>query len=726
VGGALPAADGRFRVRATVRRAQSPLVRRLEQLGTDGNRCEIVQAANDDEAALRAAFAGAHGIYGTSVYNMPAARRHCRVDDARGLAARVFRERAGGVSGVGCAPACAAAVRFVSRVITATQSWGARAAVDWRRPPAGRRLRDSGPAFRRPGVGRMRMAMARTRFPSAVATAGLLVLCAPPATAQGDPAPAQPPSGIVLPPQTERPARRHDDASILVRFKPSAAPMQRSLARTQVGGARLRGFALVPGLEVIRLGRGWSVDSALEVLRRLPAVAYAHKNLVIHIDQQLPDDQFFAEQWALHNVGQGSLVGVWPPGTPDADIDWPEAWAGAAGGSGAVVAIMDTGIDWQHSDLAPNVWLNAAEAGGSAGVDDDGNGYVDDVRGWDFAHGDNQPLDLHGHGSHVAGIVGAVVDNAIGVSGVMWKGKVMALQVLDDTGYGLISDAVAAVEYAAAKGVRVANASWGYSALLPEELDDHQALYDAIQAAAAVNLLVVAAAGNESSDTDLAPHYPSAFDLGNVISVAATDNDDQLTWFSNWGATSVDLGAPGDYVFSTYKRWGTTDDYAWLSGTSMAAPHVAGVAGLLAAIPACDRWGEVRHRILTRVRPVGALTGLTATGGVVNLGAALAGTPCPALTVTTASVPVADVGASYAVQLAASGGVPPYSWSLAAGALPQWASLSGAGLISGVVATPVGNYNFTVRVTDSTGATATRAYGMLVRTPPSGGCGGCH
>jgi subtilisin family serine protease len=461
------------------------------------------------------------------------------------------------------------------------------------------------------------------------AAAGILLACPPPVIAQRDAprASASGPSGIVVAAPRGEPARLRDERSVLVRFKASSAQSARAQARAQIGGTRLRSYTIVPGLELIRLPAGVGIEQALTLLRRLPSVAYAHANAVIHIDQQPPDDEYFAEQWALHNTGQGSGFGVWPPGTPDADIDWPEAWADPVGG--AVVAILDTGIDYRHGDLGPNVWMNAAEVNGSTGVDDDGNGYVDDIRGWDFAGNDNDPLDGHGHGTHVAGTVAAVTNNAYGVAGVMWSGQVMALKILADDGYGFLSDAVTAIEYATAKGVRVANNSWGYSEFAPEDLDDHEALHDAIEAAQAADLLFVAAAGNDTVDTDTTPHYPSAFDLDNVVSVAATDNNDDLASFSNWGAVSVDLAAPGDYVFSTYKLYlGTYDDYAWSSGTSMAAPHVSAVAGLLTGLPACQTYAQVRDQILGNVRPVAALAGLMVTGGVLNANDVLDGNEC--------------------------------------------------------------------------------------------------
>jgi subtilisin family serine protease len=535
------------------------------------------------------------------------------------------------------------------------------------------------------------------------------------------------PSAIVVPVPTGRPAALRDERSILVRFEGFATAETRAAARAQIGGTRLRAFSLVPGLELVRLPPGRRPEQAIAALRRLPSVTYAHANTIIYINQQLPNDEYFFEQWALHNTGQGSAWGVWPPGSVDADIDWPEAWVAAGGGAGSVVAVLDTGIDYRHGDLAPNVWLNTAELNGSTGVDDDGNGYVDDIRGWDFVDGDNDPLDRHGHGTHVAGIVAAAANNAYGVTGVMWSGKVMALKVLNDAGYGLLSDAVAALEYATAMGVRVSNASWGYSQLEPGELTDHLALRDAIAASAARNHLLVAAAGNETLDTDAVPHYPSAFDLDNVIAVAATDNTDQLAWFSNWGAASVDLAAPGQDILNTWKRFAQFDDFAWLSGTSMAAPHVAGVAGLLAARSACESYGQVRAQILDNVRPVGALSGLTVTGGVLDAAAALGGDPCappvPPLAVATATLPSAVAGLGYAAQLAASGGVPPYEWSIASGALPAGLALGSDGSISGTVIALRGDYAFTVRVTDATSSGAVRALSIRVAAPA---CHGCH
>ncbi len=435
------------------------------------------------------------------------------------------------------------------------------------------------------------------------------------------------PSGIVVPPNTAAIAQAYDEGSILVRFKASASSSDRASARAEINGSLLREYRLVSGLEHVALHGRLDVEQSIAILRRLPFVAYAEPNYTIHLNQQLPNDEYFAEQWPLHNTGQDSMFGVWLGGTPDADVDWPEAWAAAAG-NGSVVAVMDTGIDYRHTDLAANVWENTAEANGLAGVDDDGNGYVDDIRGWDFADDDNNPLDGHGHGSHVAGTIAAIGHNNKGVAGVMWGGQVMALKIISDTGFGTLADAIEGLQYAVAMGVRVSNNSWGYSEILPEELADHQALYDAIAASAADGHLYVAAAGNDSVNTDTTPHYPSSFDLDNVVAVAATDNNDQLAWFSSYGPNSVDLAAPGDTVISTYKLFaGSIDDYGWLSGTSMATPHVAATAGLLLGLQPTWTYQQIKDQILNHVRTLGALSGTSVTGGMLNVHDALAGVP---------------------------------------------------------------------------------------------------
>ena len=345
---------------------------------------------------------------------------------------------------------------------------------------------------------------------------------------------------------------------------------------------------------------------ALAELRRDPRVRFAEQDPTYSVDT-LPNDQYVAQLWGISNTGQpvnGST------GTADADIDAPEAWSTTTGSHSVVVAVIDTGVDYNHPDLASNIWTNPGESCAGCendGVDNDGNGYVDDVHGWDFVNNDNEPLDDHGHGTHVAGTIGAVGDNGTGVTGVNWDVQIMPLKFIGANGEGTADDAVRAILYATKMGAVVSNNSWGGE-------DFSQALEDAIADADAHSSLFVAAAGNSLKNNDATPDYPSGFDLPNVVSVAATDQNDSRAWFSNYGRASVDLGAPGTNIYSTWPG----GSYAYLDGTSMAAPHVSGVAALAkAAFPAATAMG-LRSLLLRTVDSNSTLAGRTTTGGRLN------------------------------------------------------------------------------------------------------------
>ncbi len=280
--------------------------------------------------------------------------------------------------------------------------------------------------------------------------------------------------------------------------------------------------------------------------------------------------------------------------------------------------MTDTGVDFGHPDLAAQQWVNAGESCGSTdpgascdqrtdGLDNDGNGYVDDWRGWDFVNGDNNPTDDHDHGTHVAGTIGAVGSNGTGVTGVNWNVKVMALKFLNAAGSGTTADAIAATLYAADNGARVSSNSWGGGPF-------DQSLLDAIEYGAGRGMLFVAAAGNDGRSNDTTATYPSSYASEAIVSVAATDHNDALAFFSNYGAKSVDLGAPGVNILST-TRGGT---YAAFQGTSMATPHVSGVAALLAArFPDASPYG-LKALLLRSVDPVASLAGRTTSGGRLN------------------------------------------------------------------------------------------------------------
>ena len=252
-----------------------------------------------------------------------------------------------------------------------------------------------------------------------------------------------------------------------------------------------------------------------------------------------PNDPRYSEQWGLHNTGQDGI-------TPDADIDAPEAWDITTGSSEIIVAVTDTGIDYNHPDLKANMWINTEETPKNK-MDDDGNDYVDDIHGANFITGSGDPLDDRGHGTHVAGIIGAVGNNAEGVVGVNHQVRLMALKICDSEGECWVSDAAKAIKYAIKHGAKVINASWGggtFSACLQDTIKD----------ANNAGILLVAAAGNDSIDNDAIPSYPASYDVPNVLAVAATDFQDERASFSNFGAMSVDLGAPGEFILSTVRK----------------------------------------------------------------------------------------------------------------------------------------------------------------------------
>ncbi|MDP7269578.1 MAG: S8 family peptidase, partial [Pirellulales bacterium] len=249
---------------------------------------------------------------------------------------------------------------------------------------------------------------------------------------------------------------------------------------------------------------------------------YIQPNYTFTIDATIPNDPNFANLWGLNNTGQSG-------GTADADIDAPEAWD-IQTGTDILIGVIDTGIDYTHPDLVNNIWTNPGEIAGN-GIDDDANGYVDDVHGYDFAYGDSDPMDGNGHGTHCAGTIAAQGNDSTGVAGINWDAQLMALKFLDDYGYGSTYNALLAVEYATMMGARITNNSWGGGGY-------DSALYDAIAAAGVANSLFVAAAGNASTNNDSSAKYPASYDLDNIIAVASTDHNDAMSYFSNYGATT--------------------------------------------------------------------------------------------------------------------------------------------------------------------------------------------
>ena len=445
--------------------------------------------------------------------------------------------------------------------------------------------------------------------------------------------------------RTERYKRDH----LIVKLRGDARGVAAKALATGLGGKVARRFRS-SGAVLVKLGKGADVDEVLAAVRKRPDVAWAERDHYLRISRTVPNDPDFESCWGLDN--QGQMLG-----TPDADIDAPEAWDIATGSSDVIVAVIDTGVDYTHNDLAANMWTNTAELNGKPGEDDDGNGYIDDVYGIAVVNGGaptGDPDDDHGHGTHVAGILGAVGNNGVGIAGVAWSVKVMALKFMDSSGMGLESDAATCIDYAVAHGAAILNNSYGGDTW-------SEALYQAIAAANDAGVLLVAASGNESMDLDVLPSYPAAYDLPNIISVASTGGSDNISYFSNYGATTVDVGAPGESIWSTWPG----NQYQLLDGTSMACPFAAGVAALVKSHVPGLTIAELRDRVVWTGDRLFDLQGTTVTGLRINAYNALAGIYATRIT-TPSPLPDATVGVSYSAPLAVQGFAPPYTWSWSA------------------------------------------------------------
>lgn len=468
----------------------------------------------------------------------------------------------------------------------------------------------------------------------------------------------------------------HSATSLIVQFKSGAvAPgsLAAYLTMAQLGAE----WDITPGMRKVDLASNADWSQALAAFKQDPNVQFAEPDY--HVSLQLtPNDPDLGKLWGLDNTGQTG-------GVEDADIDAPEAWDKTTGSRSTVVAVIDTGVDYNHPDLYQNIWVNQGEipasrkanftdidgdglitfadlndpvnqgpfkitdgngdgridgadllkpmqksggqdsgnGGWADGADTDHNGYVDDFVGYDFVNRDDDPMDDHFHGTHVSGTIGAMGNDGNGISGVNWHVEIMGLKFLDGSGGGNESDAITALNYAVANGAVVSNNSWGgggYSL----------AFQTAIQNAAAKGHIFVAAAGNDGWNNDVDPFYPAGYNVDNVIAVAATDSSDQLAWFSNYGAKSVDLAAPGVDIYSTFpthttaamQQDGFGPNYGTISGTSMATPHVTGVVALVRSQHPDWTYKQVIDQVEGTVDVIDGATA-TITGGRLNAAAAV-------------------------------------------------------------------------------------------------------
>ncbi|ADB48710.1 S8 family peptidase [Conexibacter woesei] len=427
---------------------------------------------------------------------------------------------------------------------------------------------------------------ARRRTLALAAATGLLSVAAPAAA---------PATAAAAPPAVA--------GQLLVGFERGVSKARQTQLLDTAGARIARRYDAVRGgrLVLVRARGGAALSAIRSRLSRAGGVAYAEPDYVLAATQtRTPDDPLYSRQYALVDGPAGH------------DVDAPTAWARRT--SCARVAILDTGIDTDHPDLAANVYKSADKP--NNGKDDDHNGYVDDTYGFDAAAGKGSGEDDDGHGTHVAGIVAARTNDALGVAGTCWSAKLLAVKFMNSRGKGSTSNAIAGIQYAVRQGVKIVNCSFGSSA-------NSSSLKDAIGYAQDHGVLLVVAAGNDSENIDRQPSYPASYANSNILTVAASDDEDRLASFSDYGATAVDVAAPGDDILSTYLGGG----YKTLSGTSMAAPYVAGVAALLRKQEPDASYADLRYAIRGHADAVPALSGKVASGGRLNAAKALAAIP---------------------------------------------------------------------------------------------------
>lgn len=419
---------------------------------------------------------------------------------------------------------------------------------------------------------------------------------------------------------------------LLVKFRPGVSEIASRDAASSSGGVVLERLADL-GWQRIQLPAGKNIKSAMADYLGSPLVEAVQPNYYYHL-LATPNDTNYGSLWGM------------------AKISAPQAWDLSTGSSAVVVADIDTGIKYTHEDLAANMWKNPGETPNN-GVDDDGNGFVDDYYGYDFFYNDPDPIDENGHGTHTAGTIGAVGNNSLGVVGVNWNVRVMAIKIYDSGGLGTTSamliNAYNYIRMMKSRGVniRVTNNSYGGC---DEACGYDQATKDAIDALGDAGILQVFAAGNDGRNIDAVPFYPAAYDTPSIVSVANSTSSDARSGSSNYGAVNVDLAAPGSGILSTYNN---ASNYATLTGTSMATPHVAGAAALLAAYNPSLSAASLKATLLNRVDQLAAWNGLVKTGGRLNVASALQNQTTCSFSVPSGTVRVPTKGGYFSINVTA-------------------------------------------------------------------------
>ena len=435
-------------------------------------------------------------------------------------------------------------------------------------------------------------------------------------------------------PSAEKPKKtkpKYVEGELLVKFKGEVSDVRAEVVHAKVKARKLRQYKSVKGLQHVKLPKGLTVEEAVAEYKKNPNVAYAEPNYLYYAQAIIPDDTEFSNLWGLDNAS-------------DTDINAPEAWDITTGAPNVVVAVIDSGIDYNHGDLAANMWVNVDEANGLPNVDDDGNNFVDDIHGYDFYNDDGDPMDDDDHGTHVAGTIAAVGNNVIGVTGVSWEAKLIACKFLGSNGTGPVSAAIGCLDYiealkAGGENIVVTNNSWGADTF-------SQALYDAAAKHLDAGILFTAAAGNgiiDGTNNDSAPIYPASFDLPNIVSVAAIDDTDTLARFSNYGRRTVHVAAPGVDILSTMPAFSPLP-YDYKKGTSMAAPHVTGLAALLEAQVPGRGWVALKNLILAGGQNTASVADTTITGKRIRAadGGGVGSLTCSGQVVNERLLPITD------------------------------------------------------------------------------------
>ena len=421
---------------------------------------------------------------------------------------------------------------------------------------------------------------------------------------------------------------------LLVKYKPGSTVRESRRSMERVGARALERFERL-GWVRMRLPAGMSSEEATRAFQNFPEVEAVQPNFYYNL-LATPNDASFGSLWGMTKISA------------------PAAWDLSTGSSSVVVAVIDSGVRYTHEDLAANMWVNSGETPGNT-IDDDGNGFIDDYYGWDFRYNDSDPMDENGHGTHVAGTIGGVGNNLLGVAGVNWTVKMMAIKIYSpsgtDTTSAMLINAYNYILMMKNRGVniRVTNNSYGGCA---EACGFDQATKDAIDALGDAGILNVFAAGNSNQNIEVNPFYPAGYTSPSIVSVAASDSSDAKASFSSYGNVSTDLAAPGVAIYSTYN--GSNSSYGTLGGTSMATPHVAGVAALLAAHNPALSAASLKATLMNTVDTLSAWNSLVKSGGRLNaLRALQTPTACsPSLSATT--IPVSTKGGRVTVSVTAA------------------------------------------------------------------------